>query len=122
MNTVICNPNLVVITGRVIDASTKEPITDAKINFDKFGEELVSAAIDHEGNYALALDKREIGSTIRIIFKIEGYQRYVAKAMKINKPIQDLDLLLRPDSYAAITATTQYSLSSDAFNTLVIKF
>src|SRR5271156_1977094 len=75
MNSVVNHPDLMVITGRIMDAETQLPITDAKINFDKFGDELVNAAIDKEGNYALTINKKEVGDQIRIIFKIEGYER-----------------------------------------------
>jgi hypothetical protein len=123
MNSVINNPDLMVITGRITDAETQLPITDAKINFDRFGEELVNAAIDKEGNYALAINKKEIGEQIRIIFKIEGYQRYIAKSVKCDKPIVDLDLDLWPDdSKQASSAHIRYTLSDDPNNTLVIKF
>ncbi len=123
MNSVVNHPDLMVITGRIIDAETRLPITDAKINFDKFGDELVNAAIDKEGNYALAINKNEIGDQIKVIFKIEGYQRYIAKAIKCNKPIVDVDLSLWPDdNKQPSTANVKYTLSDDPFNMLVIKF
>ena len=123
MNSVVNHPDLMVITGRIMDAETQLPITDAKINFDKFGDELVNAAIDKDGNYALAINKKEVGDQIRIIFKIEGYERYIAKAVKCDKPFVDLDLNLWPDgSKQASNANIKYTLSSDPLNTLVIKF
>ena len=123
MNSVVNHPDLMVITGRIMDAETKLPITDAKINFDKFGDELVNASIDKDGNYALAINKKEVGDQIRVIFKIEGYQRYIAKAVKCDKPIVDLDLNLSPDdSKQSSNAIIKYTLSDDPYNTLVIKF
>ena len=123
MNSMVKNPDIMIITGRIVDADTRLPITDAKINFDKFGDELVNAAIDKDGNYALALNKTEIGDPVRIIFKIEGYQRYIAKAVRKTKSVVDLDLYLSPDhSHDASSARVSYSLSDDPFNTLVIKF
>ena len=123
MNSVINHPDLMVITGRIMDAETQLPITDAKINFDKFGDELVNAAIDKYGNYALAINTKEVGEQVRIIFKIEGYQRYTAKAVKCDKPYVDLDLNLWPDgSKEASNASIKYTLNDDPFNTLVIKF
>ena len=38
-NHAITNPDVLVVTGKIIDAVTKQPISNAKINFDKFGEE-----------------------------------------------------------------------------------
>ena len=123
MNSVVNHADLMVITGKIVDADTYQPITDAKINFDKFGDELVNAAIDKEGNYALAIKKTEVGEQVRIIFKIEGYQKYVAKSVRTNSPVVDLDLYLRADeSKDASTARVKYALSDDPFNTLVIKF
>ena len=123
MNTVLHNPDLMIITGKIMDAKTQLPITDAKINFDKFGEELVNASIDNQGNYALAINKKEIGDQIRVIFKIEGYQRYIAKSVRCDKSIVDLDLELFPDdSKQASNAHIVYTLSDDPSNTMVIKF
>lgn len=123
MNSVLHNPDLMIITGKIMDAKTQLPITDAKINFDKFGDELVNASIDNQGNYALAINKKEIGDQIRIIFKIDGYQRYIAKSVKCDKAIVDLDLDLYPDeSKQASNAHIVYTLSDDPNNTLVIKF
>lgn len=123
INSVVNHPDLMVITGRITDAETQLPITDAKINFDKFGDELVHAAIDKEGNYALAINKKEVGEQIRIIFKIEGYKSYTAKAVKCNKTFVDLDLNLWPDaSRQASNANIKYTVNDDPFSTLVIKF
>ena len=123
INSVVNNPDLMVITGRIVDAENYQPITDAKINFDKFGDELVSAAIDKDGNYALALSKKEVGEQVRIIFKIDGYQKYIARAVRTNSPVVDLDLYLRADDSKDVsTARVKYALSDDPFNTLVIKF
>jgi hypothetical protein len=123
INTVVNHPDLMVITGKIVDADTYQPITDAKINFDKFGDELVNAAIDKDGNYALAVSKKEVGEQVRVIFKIEGYQKYIAKAVKTSASVVDLDLYLRPDDSKDVsTARVKYALSDDPFNTLVIKF
>ena len=123
INSVVNNPNMIVITGSIRDAETSLPITDAKINFDKFGDELVNAAIDKDGNYALAINKKEVGDQIRVIFKIEGYQRYIAKSIRCDKPFVDLDLNLWPDdSKQASTASIKYVFKDDPFNTLVVKF
>lgn len=123
MNSVVNNPDMMVITGRIVDAETQLPITNAKINFDKFGDELVNAAIDKQGYYALAINKKEVGEQIRVIFKIEGYQRYIAKSIKCDKSYVDLDLNLWPDDSKQVsTANIKYTLSDDPFNTLVIKF
>jgi len=123
MNSVVNHPDLMVITGRITDAETQLPITDAKINFDKFGDELIHAAIDKEGNYALAISRTEVGEQIRIIFKIEGYKSYVAKSIRCDKTFVDLDLNLFPDACKqASNANIKYTLNDDPFNTLVIKF
>ena len=123
ISSVVNHPDLMVITGRITDAETKLPITDAKINFDKFGDELIHAAIDKDGNYALAISKTEVGDQVRIIFKIEGYKSYTAKSVKCDKTYVDLDLNLWPDaSRQASNASTKYTLNDDPFGTLVVKF
>ena len=123
MNSVVNNADLMVITGKIVDADSHQPITDAKINLNKFGDELVNAAIDKDGNYALAINKKEIGDQVMITFKIDGYQKYTARCVKKDKPVVDLDLFLSPDdSRASSSAKVSYTLSDDPFNTLVIKF
>lgn len=84
-NHAITNPDVLVITGKIVDAVTKLPVANAKINFDKFGDELLQASIDDKGNYALALNKKELGEPIRVIFKIAGYKRYVIKSFDKKK-------------------------------------
>lgn len=123
INSAANHPDMMVITGKIVDAETYNTITDAKINFDKFGDELVSAAIDKEGNYAIALNKKEIGEQVRVIFKIEGYQKFIAKSIRTSSPMVGLDLYLKTDeSRNTSTATMKYVLNDDPFNTLVIKF
>ena len=123
LNAMVNTPNVLVVTGKIMDAETNQPITDAKINFDKFGDELLQAAIDKNGNYALAINRKEIGDPVSIIFKVEGYNKYAARNINKNAAVVDLDLQLQPDgSKEASAAHIKYQLSSDPFNTLVIKF
>ena len=123
INSAANHPDMMVITGKIVDAETYNTITDAKINFDKFGDELVSAAIDKDGNYAVALNKKEIGENVRVIFKIEGYQKFIAKSIRTSSPMVGLDLYLKADeSRNTSSATVKYVLNDDPYNTLVIKF
>jgi hypothetical protein len=116
------NPDILIVTGKILDAETKEPIKNAKINFDKFGEELLQATLDEKGNYALALNKREIGSPVRIVFKINGYKRYIIKSVDKTKTNLDADIYLEPmDSDAKSNAKIKYVMSDDPYNTMVIK-
>jgi hypothetical protein len=121
-NEVVKNPDILIVTGKILDGETKEPIKDAKINFDKFGEELLQATLDGKGNYALALNKKEIGQPIRIVFKINGYKRYVIKSVDKNKNYLDADIYLEPtESSAKSNAKIKYVMSDDPYNTMVIK-
>ena len=121
-NHAITNPDVLVITGKIVDAVTKLPIANAKINFDKFGEELLQASIDDKGNYALALNKKELGEPIRMIFKIQGYKRYVIKSVDKNQTYIDADIYLQPmESDETSTGNVKYILNDDPFNTMVIK-
>jgi hypothetical protein len=116
------NPDLLVVTGKIIDATTKEPITNAKINYNKFGEELVHATIDEKGNYALVLNKKELGEPIRVIFKIAGYKKFVVKSVDKTVSHLDADLFLQPDgSEAKSNANIKYIMDNSPFNTMVIK-
>lgn len=121
-NHAITNPDVLVITGKIMDAETKQPIANAKINFDKFGEELLQASIDDKGNYALALNKKELGEPVRVIFKVQGYKRYVIKSVDKSQTYLDADIFLQPtESEAKSNANIKYIMNDDPFNTMVIK-
>ncbi|MFN8308771.1 MAG: hypothetical protein U0T73_02295 [Chitinophagales bacterium] len=122
VNLMINHPDILVVTGKIYDAETQKPITDARINFNKFGDELLKAAIDKDGNYALAIQKKEIGDPISIIFKVEGYRKYTAYNIKKSAAVVDLDLKLQPDFSKENSSAVKYVLNDDPFNTLVIKF
>ena len=121
-NHAITNPDVLVVTGKIVDAVTKLPISNAKINFDKFGDELLQASIDDKGNYALALNKKELGEPIRVIFKIAGYKRYVIKSFDKKETYVDADIFLQPmDSEEKSSADVKYIMNDNPFSTLVIK-
>jgi hypothetical protein len=116
------NPDILIITGKILDATTKEPVKNAKINFDRFGDELLQASIDEKGNYALALNKKELGEPIRIVFRINGYKKYVVKGVHKNSNYLDADIFLEPaDSDLKSEGKIKYVMRDDPFNTMVIK-
>jgi len=121
-NHAITNPDVLVITGKIVDAVTKLPVANAKINFDKFGDELLQASIDDKGNYALALNKKELGEPIRVIFKIAGYKRYVIKSFDKKETYVDADIFLQPvDSDEKSSADVKYIMNDNPFSSLVIQ-
>jgi hypothetical protein len=115
------NQDVLVMTGRIIDAESKEPIKNAKINFDKFGEELMHASIDDNGNYSIVLNKKELGEPIRVIFKIAGYKRFVVKSVKKSVTHLTADLFLEPEETAAKSNASIKFTDDSPFNTTVIK-
>jgi hypothetical protein len=122
INNAVTNPNVLVITGKIVDAKTKLPVGKAKINFDKFGTELIQASIDEKGNYALALNKSELGDPIRIIFKVAGYKRYTVKSVDKNSTYVDIDVYLQPtESEEKSNGNVTYKMDDNPFNPLVIK-
>lgn len=122
INNAVTNPDVLVITGKITDAVTKQPVGKAKINFDKFGDELLQASIDEKGNYALALNKNELGEPIRLIFKVAGYKRYVIKNIDKAQTYIDADIFLEPvEGNGKSNANVKYTMSDDPFNTMVIK-
>ena len=121
-NRAVNNPDVLVVTGKIVDAVTHKPIANAKIDFEKFGDELLQASIDSKGNYAIALSKKELGEPIRVIFKIAGYKRYTIKNIDKTQTYIDADIFLQPmDSEEKSAANVKYSLSNDPFNTMVIQ-
>jgi hypothetical protein len=61
---------------------------------------------------------------VRIIFKVDGYQRYIAKSVRSDRALVDLDLRLHPEAGKQSNNMNemQYSLSEDMSNTMVVKF
>jgi len=105
-----------------LDATNKQPVKNARLNFDKFGDEIVQASIDEKGNYALALNKNELGEPIRIAFKINGYKRYIIKNIDKGSTFIDANILLQPiETEEKSTAVVRYVMNEDPFNPLVIK-
>lgn len=116
------NQDVLVMTGRIIDAESKEPIKNAKINFDRFGEELMHASIDDAGNYSIVLNKKELGEPIRVIFKIAGYKKFVVKNVRKSVNHVSADLFLEPEETATKSnANVKFIMDDSPFNTTVIK-
>ncbi len=121
-NHAITNPDVLVVTGKIVDAVTRKPISNAKINIEKFGDEMLKASIDGKGNYALAMNKKELGEPIRVIFKIEGYKRFVIKNVDKTQTYVDADIFLQPmESDEKSNANIKYKMSDDPFSTMVIQ-
>jgi len=96
-------------------------VTQAKLNFAKTGEQLINAAVDEKGNFAIAINKLAMGNANNLLIKIAGYEDF--KIKKINKTGNQkrMDIRLNPDE-ANRTSNAKYHLSDDPYNTLVIKF
>ncbi len=121
-NTAVTNPDVLVLTGKILDAQTGKPVLNAKINQESFGEEVLQASIDEKGNYALALSKKELGEPVRVIFKITGYKRYVVKNLDKSATYVDADIFLQPmESEEKSNATIKYKMDDNPFNPLVIR-
>ena len=121
-NTAVTNPDVLVLTGKIVDATTQKPVTNAKINFDKFGDEVLQASIDDKGNYALALNKKEMGEPVRVIFKVNGYKKYVVKNLDKDATYVDADIFLQPmETEAKSDAKITYKMDDNPFNPLVIR-
>ena len=76
LNTVVTNPNVIIITGKLLNAATSNPITDANVKLSNVSKGLLNAAVDKNGNYALALDKDLVTASTGLTFKIEGYEDF----------------------------------------------
>ncbi len=114
---------VLIITGKLIDAMSNNPITNAKINFDSFGDEIAFAAVDKAGNYALALNKETAGRVMRILFKVKGYNQYSLKTIKNNAQKLALDLKMMPEgSGSKSNADAKYIIDADQSGKLTISF
>ena len=121
LNTVVTNPNVIIITGKLLNAATSNPITDANVKLSNVSKGLLNAAVDKNGNYALALDKELITASTGLTFKIEGYEDFSVKKIKRNQAYVDMDIRLLPDESKQPTVV-KYVFNDDPDNTLVIKF
>ncbi|MFN8297808.1 MAG: hypothetical protein U0T75_01785 [Chitinophagales bacterium] len=121
--TTTANRDILVVTGRIFDAGTHTAISNAKLNFDKLGDEVLQASVNEQGHYAIALDKKALGEPIRLVFKVAGYKRYVVKNLgKVKSNYVDVDVYLEPmESNEKSTAKIKYEMNDDPFNPLVIK-
>ncbi|MCX6198501.1 MAG: hypothetical protein NTY88_04650 [Bacteroidetes bacterium] len=83
--------------------------------------DLTGSAI-YAGNYAIALNKKELGEPVRVIFKVAGYKRYVVKNIDKQATYLDADIFLQPmESDEKSNANIKYIMGDDPFNTMVIK-
>lgn len=115
--------NVLIVSGKILNAATLQPIGKTKINLDKFGDELMQASIDKNGNYALALKKDELGEPVRITFKIPGYKKFIAKNIDKSQSFVDINILLEPEtSTVKSSGEVVYKMSTDPFNPLVFRF
>ena len=114
--------NELIIRGKIIDAETRKPIGNAKLNYDLFDNELMHGAVDEKGNYTLVLKKDELGDPVRLIFKVKGYKKFTARRINKNARQVNVDVYLKPiESSESSAADIRYIMSDDPFNTLVIR-
>ena len=68
------------------------------------------------------MNKKELGEPIRVIFKINGYKKYMIKSIDKTRSYVDADIFLQPmESDEKSSANVKYIMSDDPFNTMVIK-
>ncbi len=118
-------PDILVISGTVYNAKTGQPILDTRMNLDKMGEELDDAAMDKTGKYAMALKKDELGDPTRIIFKVPGFKKYIAKNIDRTASAVTIDIYMEPEEESGKSTSKiiySYELTNDAFNTVIIEF
>lgn len=122
VNSAVTNPDIMVVTGRLIDATTKKPIDNAKMKVDRINNVVLNAHIDDNGNYAVVLNKKEMAKPIRVVFKVTGYKRYVAKAIDKESASVGIDIYMQPlDSEEKSEAEVTNQMNESPFNPLVIK-
>jgi sulfite exporter TauE/SafE len=115
--------DLLILSGTLYNSKTGEPIEDITMNLEKFGEELHQASMDKAGGYVIALKRDELGGSTRIIFKVPGYKKFIAK--HINRTAKNLamDIYLEPETEEGkSTSRISYSFVNDGFNTMIVKF
>lgn len=111
-----------IVRGKIMDAETGKPIGNARLNYDLFDKELMHGAVDEKGNYTLVLKKDELGAPVRLIFKVKGYKKFVARRINKHAGQVNVDVYLKPlESSEHSAADIRYIMSDDPYNTLVIR-
>lgn len=119
----MADDNVLIISGKILNANTQQAIGKTRINLDKFGDELLQASVDMDGNYAIALKKNELGEPIRITFKVPGYKKFVVKNISKNQSFVDVNILLEPETLTnKSTNEVQFQNNNDPFNPMVLRF
>lgn len=121
INSVVNRNDVIILTGRLIDVVNYSPIVNAKLNLSEMGAGIINAAVDENGNYALALDKNVVNASSRIEFKVNGYETVSKKLRKKSADYIDMDVRLQPDE-SQQPVVVRYSMGNDPFSPLVMKF
>lgn len=121
LNILAKQPNALVVTGKLYNAASGKVISDAKLNLSKLNAGVLAAAVDKDGNYAVALNKDLVNQNTTLTFMIDGYKDIKLKKIKMNKDHYVQDVRISPEEKKDPTVI-RYVLSDDPFNTLVIKF
>ena len=121
LNILARHPNALVVSGKLYNAANGKIISDAKLNLSKLNAGVLAAAVDKDGNYAVALNKDLVNQNTTLTFMIDGYKDIKLKKVKMNKDHYVQDVRISPEEKKDPTVI-RYVLSDDPFNTLVIKF
>lgn len=117
--------DVLIIKGKIVDASNNLALGTSTINFDKFGDELLLADLDEQGNYLLVFDKNELGFPMRMNFQIEGYEKFTAKKINLKEDFVKLDIALIPENTPDIPAYNEASVkwqSNSVVSTTILQF
>ena len=121
LNSVVSHPDVIIITGRLIDVASSNPIANAKLNVAQLGEGIINAAVDEKGNYALAIDKSKVDAKSKLVFKVNGYDASAPKRIRKDIAFVDMDVRLTPDE-SSQPLSGKYVMNDEPFSPLVIKF
>lgn len=121
LNSIVSYPDVIIVTGRLVDMASSAPIANAKLNIAKLGEGIINAAVDEKGNYALAIDKNKIDAKSKLVFMVNGYESSTPKRIRKDVAFVDMDVRLTPDE-SNQPMLGRYVMNDEPFSPLVIKF
>lgn len=123
-NLLTTNPNAIILTGKVIDIVNHHAITNGEISLSGAGKELIDATVDHNGIYAIALDKSELRFPIHVKIRIEGYKKFIIKDLMPTSDVIYSDILLTPeqDVYYHDEPSKKILMTDDPFTKLIIQY
>lgn len=123
LNMQLNNQNLVIVSGYFVNSKTGDALQNVSFRLNDEKPEIVSCAIDKNGRYVIAVDKRYVENDLQIRFKIDGYKKTATMNIPLTEDLVYKNIALRENqniSYEQADKTVY--MTDEPFSVLVWKF